>query len=60
LNFDTNRWNFMIYNSESQLVYQSDILNSKSIIDFSNKPKGVYIMHIFNGQAILTKKIVIE
>jgi hypothetical protein len=49
--------NIEIYNMQGRKVYQSEI--TKSEIDLSNQPKGMYLIKIVNNQLITTKKILI-
>jgi plastocyanin len=49
-----------IYNVQGERIYQSVITDTKSDIDLSNQTNGIYFVKIYNGQTILTKKIVIE
>lgn len=49
-----------IYNMQGKIIYQSAITNPKSEIDLSNQTNGIYFVKIYDGQAILTKKIVIQ
>ncbi len=49
-----------IYNVQGERIYQSAITNTKFDIDLSNQPNGIYIVKIYDGQTVLTKKIVIR
>lgn len=49
-----------IYTSQGNRIYQSEITNTKSDIDLSNHPCGIYSVKIYNGQYVLNKKIVIQ
>ena len=49
-----------VYNVIGEKVFQSTIHNLKSEIDLSNQTNGIYFMKIYDGQAILTKKIVVQ
>jgi hypothetical protein len=49
-----------IYNLQGEIIYQSAITNPKSEIDLSNHTNGIYFVKIYDGQTILTKKIVIQ
>jgi plastocyanin len=49
-----------IYNVQGVRICHSLIMNTKTDIDLSNQPNGIYFVKFFNGQTILTKKIVIE
>ena len=49
-----------IYSVQGERIYQSVITNTKSDIDLSNQTKGIYFVKMYNGQTILTKKMVIE
>jgi plastocyanin len=49
-----------IYNVQGERIYQSAITNTKTDIDLSNQTNGIYFVKIYNGQTILTKKIVIQ
>lgn len=46
-----------VYNLQGELIYQSEIVNSKINIDLSNQPNGVYIVEFYNGNTITTKKV---
>jgi plastocyanin len=59
LNFSKN-YSLEIYNVNGERMYNSVITNPKSDIDLSNQSKGVYFMKFHDGQAVLTKKIVIQ
>ena len=48
-----------IYDLQGKIIYQSVITNAKSNIDLNNQPNGIYFLKFYDGQAILTKKIVI-
>jgi len=49
-----------IYNVHGERILQSGITNSKSEIDLSKQAGGIYFIKIYNGHAILTKKITIK
>jgi hypothetical protein len=49
-----------VYNMQIEKIYQTTITNSKFDIDLTNRTDGIYFIRIYNGQAILTKKIVIQ
>lgn len=49
-----------IYNVQGVRICQSVITNTKTDIDLSNQPNGIYFLKFFNGQTIITKKVVIE
>jgi hypothetical protein len=49
-----------IYNMMGEKVYQSAIINPKSEIDLSNQTNGIYFARIYDGQTILSTKIVIK
>lgn len=53
-------YNLEIHNMQGELIYQSKITNLKSEIDLSNQVKGIYFIKIYNGQTVLTKKIVMQ
>lgn len=52
--------NIEIYNIQGDRIYQSNFTNSKFGVDLSNQSCGIYFAKIYFGQAILTKKIVIQ
>jgi plastocyanin len=45
---------------KGEIIYQTRLTIPKSDIDLRKQPKGIYLLKIFNGQTILTKKIIIE
>lgn len=49
-----------IYNILGEMVSQSKIQNSKSKINISDLPKGVYFVKLISDKQIITKKIVKE
>lgn len=49
-----------IYNMQGEIIYQSSFINPISEVDLSNQANGIYIVKIYDGQTILTKKIVIQ
>lgn len=49
-----------VYNVIGEKVFQSTIHKLKSEIDLSNQTNGIYFMKIYDGQTILTKKIVVQ
>lgn len=49
-----------IYNLKGQIIYQSGVTEAISTIDLSNQSIGIYFLKFYSGQAILTKKIVID
>ncbi|HKR06598.1 MAG TPA: T9SS type A sorting domain-containing protein [Bacteroidia bacterium] len=49
-----------IYNLQGRLIYQTAISCSKSVIDLSSKPTGIYLAEFYIGESILTKKIIIQ
>lgn len=56
----TKNYKMEICNLQGESIYQSEITSAKSDIDLSNRSNGIYFVKIFNGQALLTKKIVIR
>lgn len=60
LSSEITKGEIKIYNLLGERIYQSVITNPKSDIDLSNQTKGIYFMEINDGQAIRTKKIVIQ
>jgi plastocyanin len=52
--------NLEIYNINGQKIYQTPVLYPTSEFDLSTQSNGIYFIKIKNGQAVLTKKIVIE
>lgn len=49
-----------IFNLHGARIYQAAIINSITDIELSNQKKGIYFVKIYNGQTILTRKIVIQ
>ncbi|MCH8904867.1 MAG: T9SS type A sorting domain-containing protein [Bacteroidetes bacterium] len=49
-----------IYNLQGQIIYESKITNTESTIDLINRANGIYFVKYYNGEAVLTKKIVIQ
>lgn len=49
-----------IFNLKGQIIYTSLITKTTSFIDLHNQKNGIYFIRFFNGEAILTKKIVIQ
>lgn len=49
-----------IYNILGEKILQSEIQNSKSLIDLSSHPKGIYFLKIQSGENIYTEKIVVQ
>jgi NADPH-dependent 7-cyano-7-deazaguanine reductase QueF-like protein len=49
-----------IFDAQGKLVYQSSISNSKSEIDLSNKPAGIYFVKVYNGSTILSGKVIVS
>lgn len=49
-----------VYTLTGDKIYQTTLTNSISEIELSNQKSGMYILKIFNGEAILTKKIEIQ
>ncbi|MEO6903760.1 MAG: T9SS type A sorting domain-containing protein [Bacteroidia bacterium] len=47
-----------IYNSIGEMIYSSD--DFQPLIDLSNNPSGVYVIHLSSGTQSLTKKIILE
>ena len=48
-----------IYNAMGENVFENKMISEKSEINLSDKPKGVYFIHLKSGNAIMNKKIVI-
>jgi plastocyanin len=59
LNLSKN-YNLEIYKENGERIYKSVVTNPKSDVDLSNQSKGVYFIKFYNGQSVLTKKIVIQ
>jgi plastocyanin len=55
---DTKKYNLEIFNLLGGKVYESTVSNATSDIDLSNSSIGIYFLKIFDGQNILTKKII--
>lgn len=49
-----------IYNVQGEIIYQTIITNTTFDINLTDQPNGIYFLKIYEGQTILTKKIVIE
>ncbi len=49
-----------IYNAKGSSIYKATITNTKFNLDLSNQTKGVYYVKIYNGGAMLTRKMVIQ
>jgi hypothetical protein len=49
-----------IYTVEGKRIYHSIITDTKSDIDLSSQAAGMYLVKFYNGQTILTKKVVLE
>ena len=49
-----------IYNVKGEKIYQSVALNPISEIDLSYQSRGIYFVKIHKGQAVLTRKILLE
>ncbi|MBK7505445.1 MAG: T9SS type A sorting domain-containing protein [Bacteroidetes bacterium] len=45
-----------MYNMQGEIIYQSSFINPISEVDLSNQANGIYIVKIYDGQTILTKK----
>ncbi len=56
----TKNYILEIYNLQGKKIVQSTITNAKSEIDLSNQSKGIYLIKFNDGQAVLTKKVIIE
>jgi len=55
----TRNPNLEIYNLQGKVLYKTSIKNPTSIIDLGNQANGVYIIKIYDGQTIYSKKITI-
>ncbi len=55
-----SHFNLEVYNYRSELIYHSELKNSKSEIDLSDQTPGMYLVKIYNEQSLLTRKIVIQ
>jgi len=52
--------NLRIYDIKGKMVYETKVNETISSIDLSELTNGVYLIRLFNGKAILTRKIVIQ
>jgi len=52
--------NLHIYNLQGAKIYESKVSNEKFNVDLSTLSGGIYFVKIFNGEAILSKKIMIQ
>ena len=59
-NQNTQASSVTIYNVTGEKVYENTNYDSNEIIDLSNQSKGVYVLHVFDGSSIATKKIVVQ
>jgi len=59
---ESNEKNYeiVIVNVLGEKIYASKINSSKTEIDLSGQPQGIYFVKIYNGQTIFNKKIVIQ
>ena len=58
---NTNKTEIEIYNMLGILIYKTLTINKHTIIDLSNQPKGIYIVHAIDNNRIVTnKKVVIQ
>ncbi|OFY51279.1 MAG: hypothetical protein A2W85_04585 [Bacteroidetes bacterium GWF2_41_31] len=59
--FQLNKSNSLhIYNLQGAKIYESAVNNEKFNVDLSTLSGGIYFVKIFNGEAILSKKIMIQ
>jgi len=49
-----------VYNLQGAKMYEAAVSNEKFNVDLSNLSGGIYFVKIFDGEAILTKKIMIQ
>lgn len=49
-----------IYNSIGEIIYTGVLGNDQQIFDLSEKPKGLYIIKIYNGGVVYSNKIIIQ
>ncbi|MDP2722146.1 MAG: T9SS type A sorting domain-containing protein [Bacteroidales bacterium] len=59
IQFDRSN-NLYIYNLQGAKIYEAAVSNEKFNVDLSNLSGGIYFVKIFDGEAILTKKIMIQ
>jgi len=59
--FDKNSFsNIFIYNSFGSLIWQKNTPDKNVSADLSGNSKGIYIVKVYNGNHMLTKKIILE
>ena len=58
---NTQGYNVQIFDINGRIIKQfSDIDRSQLNVDFSNQPKGIYIVKLFNNSTVKTAKIIVE
>lgn len=66
IQFDISGFNFArnvtleIYTVHGEKIYHAVVLHPRSTHDLSDLAKGIYLLKIYDGQAVLTKKIILE
>lgn len=55
-----NGYQLIIINILGEKIYQAEIKNQKSEIDFCKLPKGIYFVKIYYGKGIYTEKLVVQ
>jgi hypothetical protein len=49
-----------IYSAPGQLVYSSTLTKEKSEIDLTGMSKGMYFVHVFPGNGMTVKKVIVK
>lgn len=49
-----------VYNSKGEIIINNSVNSTKSLIDLSDQPSGIYILRLFQGQKTFSKKLIIE
>jgi plastocyanin len=49
-----------VFDLKGKMITETTMSGMRSVIDLSNQPKGIYLLRFNNGEAVLTKEIVIE
>ena len=57
---ETIKGELSIYNMQGQEIYKSYSTDINNIVDLGSQSKGIYFVKIYDGVAVLTKKIVIQ
>ncbi|MDD5571373.1 MAG: T9SS type A sorting domain-containing protein [Bacteroidales bacterium] len=55
---DTKPFGIQIYNCIGEKVYESNNINSRIEIDFTDKPNGIYFLHLKNENISIVRKII--